>query len=153
MDGPIDILTIWLPLVVNLYTFLGICVTIFLLGWRIPGKADISALRTDMNRADDKLEKRIDGEIANLTNALNQGLAATLAVTHEIREDMRQMRSEIQRLADKIDSTSQALNNKIDVNSQASHVDTRKLTEQLNNVANDLRAEIREQVSGNTENV
>ena len=106
-----------------------------------------------MNRADDKLEKRIDGEIANLTNALNQGLAATLAVTHEIREDMRQMRSEIQRLSDKIDSTSQALNNKIDVNSQASHVDTRKLTEQLNNVANDLRAEIREQVSGNTENV
>ena len=52
-----------------------------------------------------------------------------------------------------MNAASQEPNDKIDANSQAFHMDTRKLTEQLNNVANDLRAEIRERVSGNTENV
>lgn len=134
MDGFIDVLKVWLPLAIGLCTFVGVCITIFLLGWRIPSRAD-------MDRRYDRLDKRIDGEISKLTNALNQGLAATLSVTTEIREDMRQMRSEFQQLADKIDA-----------NSQAIHVDTRKLTEQLNNVANDLRAEIRERISGTSEN-
>ena len=134
MDGFIDVLKVWLPLAIGLCTFVGVCITIFLLGWRIPSRAD-------MDRRYDRLDKRIDGEISKLTNALNQGLAATLSVTTEIREDMRQMRSEFQQLADKIDA-----------NSQAIHVDTRKLTEQLNNVANDLRVEIRERISGTSEN-
>lgn len=111
MDGFIDVLKVWLPLAIGLCSFVGVCITIFLLGWQIPSRAD-------MDRRHDRLDKRIDGEISKLTNALNQGLAATLAVTTEIREDMRQMRSEFQGLADKIDA-----------NSRAIHVGTRKLTE------------------------
>ena len=78
-------------------------------------KTDIAELRDDMNRADENLQKQI-----------NQAVNLTLDVTKDIREDMRQMRSEIQRLGDKIDTNSQVLHEKID------------------NVANDLRAEIRQ---------
>ena len=133
MDNSIDVLTVWLSLIVSLCTFLGICVTVFLLGCRFQSKVDL-------NCSIDKLGKHIGSKITKLTITLNHGFSETLAVTNEIREEMRQMRSEIQRLSDKIDA-----------NSQAIHVDTRKLTEQLNNVANDLRAEIRERISGNTE--
>lgn len=133
MHNDIDVLTVWLPLIVNLCTFLGICVTVFLLAWRFQSKVDL-------DRSIDKLGKHIGSRIAKLTITINHGFSATLAVTNEICEEMRQMRSGIQRLS-----------NKIDANSQAIHVDTRKLTEQLNNVASDLRAEIREQTSGNTE--
>ena len=78
-------------------------------------KTDIAELRDDMNRADENLQKQI-----------NQAVNSTLDVTKDIREDTRQMRSEIQRLADKIDANSQVLHENID------------------NVANDLRAEIRQ---------
>ncbi len=94
-----------------------------------------------MDRSIDKRGKHIGSRITKLTITLNHGFSATLAITNEIREEMRHMRSEIQRHSDKIDA-----------NSQAIHEDTRKFTEQLNNAANDLRAEIRERVSVNTEN-
>ena len=50
-----------------------------------------------------------------------------------------------------MDAASQEPNDKIDANSQAFHMYTRKLTEQLNDVANNLRAEIREWISKSTE--
>ena len=75
MEGLVAELKVWVPLAVGLCSLIGICITIFLLGWRIPSKAE-------MNRADDNLQQQI-----------NRGADLTLAVTKEIREDMRQMRS------------------------------------------------------------
>lgn len=143
MDGFIDVLKVWLPLAIGLCSFVGVCITIFLLGWRIPSRAD-------MDRRHDRLDKRIDGEISKLTNALNQGLADKIDTNSQALNDKIDANS--QTLNDKIDTTSQALNDKIDANSQAIHVDSRKLTEQINNVANDLCAEIRERISGTSEN-
>ena len=116
---------------------LGSLAGIAALWWKVTtsvaAKTDIAELRDDMNRADENLQKQI-----------NQAFNLTLDVTKDIREDMRQMRSEIQRLGDKIDANSQLvhadiskLNDKIDTNSQALH-------EKIGNVANDLRAEIRQ---------
>ena len=148
MEGLIAELKVWVPLAVGLCSLVGISITIFLLGWRIPSKAE-------MNRADDNLQQQI-----------NHGVDLTLAVTKEIREDMRQMRSEILTLADKIESISQTihadiskLNDKIDSNSQAIRTDMSKLSDKLNDKIDsnsqaihekidtgtrDLRAEIRE---------
>ncbi len=126
MNGLTEVITVWVPLAVGLCSLIGICITIFLLGWRIPSKAE-------MNRADDNLQQQI-----------NHGVDLTLAVPKEIREDMRQMRSKILTLADKIESISQTihadiskLNDKIDSNSQAIH-------EKIDTGTRDLRAEIRE---------
>ena len=130
MEGLVAELKVWVPLAVGLCSLIGICITIFLLGWRIPSKAE-------MNRADDNLQQQI-----------NHGADLTLAVTKEIREDMRQMRSEILTLAEKIDSNSQAiradmgtlsdkLNDKIDAS-------TRAIYEKIDAEARDLRTEIRE---------
>ena len=130
MEGLIAELKVWVPLAVGLCSLIGICITIFLLGWRIPSKAE-------MNRADDNLQQQI-----------NHGVDLTLAVTKEIREDMRQMRSDILTLAEKIDSNSQAiradmgtlsdkLNDKIDAS-------TRAIYEKIDAEARDLRTEIRE---------
>ena len=121
MEGLIAELKVWVPLAVGLCSLVGISITIFLLGWRIPSKAE-------MNRGDDNLQQQI-----------NHGIDLTLAVTKEIREDMRQMRSEILTLADKIESISQTihadiskLNDKIDSNSQAIRTDMSKLSDKLN---------------------
>ena len=73
MEGLIAELKVWVPLAVGLCSLIGICITIFLLGWRIPSK-------TDMNRADDNLQQQIN-HVINLN----------LAVNKEIREDMRQI--------------------------------------------------------------
>ena len=127
-------------------------------------KDDIAGLKADMNRADDNLQKQI-----------SHAVDLTLSVTQEIREDMRQMHSEFlklgekmdaglfkldekmdagfTRLDDKIDSGLTRLDDKMEANSQASHVETMKLTEKIDNVANDLRAEIRERINGKTEDI
>ncbi|MDE0300404.1 MAG: hypothetical protein OXN17_17335 [Candidatus Poribacteria bacterium] len=116
-------------------------------------KDDIADLKADMNRADDSLQKQI-----------NHAVDLTLSVTQEIREDMRQMRSEFLKLGEKMDAGFTRLDNKIDsgltrlddkmeANSQASHAETMKLSEKIDNVANDLRAEIRERKNDKTDSV
>ena len=113
----------------------------------------MQGLKADVNRADDNLQKQI-----------NHAVDLTLSVTQEIREDMRQMRSEFlklgekmdagfTRLDDKIDSGLTRLDDKMEANSQASHAETMKLTEKIDNVANDLRAEIRNRINGKTEGI
>ena len=57
------------------------------------------------------------------------------------------------RLDDKIDSGLTRLDDKMEANSQASHAETMKLTEKIDNVANDLRAEIRDRINGRTEGI
>ena len=139
MEGLIAELKVWIPLAVGLCSLIGICITIFLLGWRIPSKAE-------MNRADDNLQQQI-----------NHGVDLTLAVTKEIREDMRQMRSEILTLADKIESISQAiqadiskLNDKIDSNSQAIRTDMGKLSDKLNDKIDANTRAIHEKIDAGT---
>ena len=106
MEGLLGELKEWSPLV----TVLGVGITIFLLGWRFPSKADV-------NRGDDNLQKQI-----------NQGIDLTLAVTKEIREDMRQMRSEIVKLADKVDANSQVFQTEIAELTGNFHSEIAKLT-------------------------
>ncbi len=107
MEGLLGELKEWSPLV----TVLGVGITIFLLGWRFPSKADV-------NRGDDNLQKQI-----------NQGIDLTLAVTKEIREDMRQMRSEIVKLADKVDANSQVFQTEIAEFTGNFHSEIAKLTD------------------------
>ena len=120
MEGLLVALKEWSPLV----TVLGVGITIFLLGWRFPSKADV-------NRGDDNLQKQI-----------NQGIDLTLAVTKEIREDMRQMRSEIAeltgnlhteiaKLADKIEANTHTIHERINANSQAVNTEIAKLTDKI----------------------
>ena len=139
MEGLIAELKVWVPLAVGLCSLVGISITIFLLGWRIPSKAE-------MNRADDNLQQQI-----------NHGIDLTLAVTKEIREDMRQMRSEILTLADKIESISQTihadiskLNDKIDSNSQAIRTDMGKLSDKLNDKIDSNSQAIHEKIDTGT---
>jgi gas vesicle protein len=106
VEGLLGELKEWSPLV----TVLGVGITIFLLGWRFPSKADV-------NRGDDNLQKQI-----------NQGIDLTLAVTKEIREDMRQMRSEIVKLADKVDANSQVFQTEIAEFTGNFHSEIAKLT-------------------------
>ena len=131
MEVLIAELKVWIPLAVGLCSLIGICITIFLLGWRIPSKAD-------MNRADDNLQQQI-----------NHGVDLTLAVTKEIREDMRQMRSEILNLADKIEANSQAfrtdmsnLSERIEANSQAFRADMSNLSERIEANSQTIRADM-----------
>ena len=126
MNEPTEVITVWIPLVVGLCSLVGISIIIFLLGWRIPSKAD-------MNRRN-----------SNRHQQINHGFDSILAVNREIREDTRQMRSDILTLADKIESISQAihadmskLNDKIDANTRAIH-------EKIDAGTCDLRTEIRE---------
>ena len=121
MNGPTEVITVWIPLAVGLCSLVGICITIFLLLWQIPSNAD-------MNRRN-----------SNRHQQINHGFDSILAVNREIREDTRQMRSEILTLADKIESISQTihadiskLNDKIDSNSQAIRTDMSKLSDKLN---------------------
>ncbi len=95
----------WSPLV----TVLGVGITIFLLGWRFPSKADV-------NRSDDNLQKQI-----------NQGIDSTLAVTKEIREDMRQMRMEIAKLADKIEANTHTIHERFDERTREIRSEIREL--------------------------
>jgi hypothetical protein len=106
VEGLLGELKEWSPLV----TVLGVGITIFLLGWRFPSKADV-------NRGYDNLQRQI-----------NQGIDLTLAVTKEIREDMRQMRSEIVKLADKVDANSQVFQTEIAEFTGNFHSEIAKLT-------------------------
>ena len=86
------------------------------LWWKITTSV---ATKEDVNRFGDNLQKQF-----------KYMFDITIGLTREIRDDVRQMRSEIQELAGKIDANSQTLHGKID------------------SVANELRAEIRERIRG-----
>ncbi len=126
MEGLLGELKEWSPLV----TMLGVGITIFLLGWRFPSKADV-------NRGDDNLQRQI-----------NQGIDLTLAVNKEIREDMRQMRSEIAeltrnlhteiaKLTDNFHTGIAKLTDRIEANTLTIH-------ERIDERTREIRSEIRE---------
>lgn len=115
MEGLLGELKEWSPLV----TVLGVGITIFLLGWRFPSKADV-------NRGDDNLQRQI-----------NQGIDLTLAVNKEIREDMRQMRSEIAELTRNLHTEIAKLTDKIEANTLTIH-------ERIDERTREIRSEIRE---------
>ena len=123
-------------------TILGFGVTIFLLGWRIPS-------RVEMNRIADNLQKQIYKETSsrqeqvervttNLQKQIDKVFTTSLAITNEIREDMRLMQSQIVRLGEKIDANSEAIH----ANTQAMHADISKLTAEIEIVSHALRAEV-----------
>lgn len=115
MEGLLGELKEWSPLV----TVLGVGITIFLLGWRFPSKADV-------NRGDDNLQRQI-----------NQGIDLTLAVNKEIREDMRQMRSEFTELTRNLHAEIAKLTDKIEANTLTIH-------ERIDERTREIRSEIRE---------
>ena len=139
MNGPTEVITVWIPLAVGLGSLVGICITIFLLLWQIPSNAD-------MNRRN-----------SNRHQQINHGFDSILAVNREIREDTRQMRSDILTLADKIESISQTihadiskLNDKIDSNSQAIRTDMSKLSDKLNDKIDSNSQAIHEKIDAGT---
>ena len=100
-----------------------------------------------MNRADDRLQEQI-----------NLVAVSIQAVMKELREDMRQLRSDIlkldekmdagfTRLDEKMDAGFTRLDEKIDANSRAHHRDIMQVIDKIDGVANDLRAEVRERTS------
>ena len=86
------------------------------LWWKITASV---ATKKDVNRCAENLQKQP-----------NHWFYLMIDLHRYIREDMRQMRSEMQGLAEKIDASSPTLHTKID------------------SVANEFRAEIRERIRG-----
>ena len=140
-----------------IFTILGFGVTIFLLGWRIPSRAEMNRMADNLQKQIDKetfsrqnqienatsnlqkqienatsnLQKQIENETSNLQKQIDKVFATSLAITNEIREDMRSMQSQIVRLGEKIDA-----------NSQAIHADISKLTAKVEIVSHALQAEV-----------
>ena len=121
----------------SLFSAFGVGILIFLLVWRYPSKADV-------NRGDDNLQRQI-----------NQGIDLTLTVTKEIREDMRQMRSEKAEfmrgfseemrqmrsenaeLTEKLHTENAKLTNTL-------HAEIAKLSDKIDEKMSEVRSEIRE---------
>ena len=120
MDGLLDAFKEIEPFV----TILGFAVTIYLLVWRIPSRAD-------MNRLFDNIQTRLEKEMSSPREQVGKAFATTLAITNDIREDLRLMQSQIVGLGEKIDA-----------NSQTFHADMSKLTDKIEANSQALRAEI-----------
>lgn len=127
-------------------TILGFAVTIFLLGWRIPSRAEMNRIADNLQKqiynetssrqkqienVTTSLQKQIESETANLQKQIDKVFTTNLAITNEIREDMRLMQSQMVRLGEKIDA-----------NSQAIHADISKLTAKIEVVSHALQAEV-----------
>ena len=160
-------------------TILGFAVTIFLLGWRIPSRAEMNRIADNLQKqiynetssrqkqtenvttslqkqiesvttslqkqiestttnlqkqiesTTTNLQKQIESETANLQKQIDKVFTTNLAITNEIREDMRLMQSQMVRLGEKIDA-----------NSQAIHADISKLTAKIEVVSHALQAEV-----------
>ena len=143
----------WIKIIVpSVIPLIGVLIGIGALWWKITTSV---ATRAEMNRADDRLQEQI-----------NLVAVSIQAVMKELREDMRQLRSDILKLDEKMDAGFTRLNEKIDANSQAHYSDINKLNEKMDDansrahhrdimqvidkidgVANDLRAEVRERTS------
>ena len=119
----------WIKIIVpSVIPLIGVLIGIAALWWKITTSV---ATKAEMNRADDKLQEQI-----NL-------LAVSIqTVMKELREDMRQLRSDILKLGEKMDTGFIRLNEKmdagftrfdekIDVNSQAHYSDINKLNEKM----------------------
>ena len=127
-------------------TILGFAVTIFLLGWRIPSRAEMNRIADNLQKqiynetssrqkqienVTTSLQKQIESETANLQKQIDKVFTTNLAITNEIREDMRLMQSQMVRLGETIDA-----------NSQAIHADISKLTAKIEVVSHALQAEV-----------
>ena len=138
-------------------TILGFAVTIYLLIWRVPSKAEVNRiadnLQNQIYNETSSRQKQIEGtttsrqkqienetssrqkQIENVTTSLQKQIdkvfTTNLAITNEIREDMRLMQSQMVRLGEKIDA-----------NSQAIHADISKLTAKIEVVSHALQAEV-----------
>ena len=135
----------WIEIIVpSIIPLIGVLIGIGALWWKITTSV---ATRAEMNRADHRLQEQI-----------NLVAVSIQAVMKELREDMRQLRSDIlkldekmdagfTRLDEKMDAGFTRLDEKIDANSQAHHRDIMQVIDKVDGVANDLRAEIRERIS------
>ena len=156
-------------------TILGFGVTIFLLGWRIPSRAEMNRIADNLQKQIDKeassrqeqigsvttnlqkqienetsgrqqqigseisnLQKQIENETSNLQQQIDKVFTTSLAITNEIREDMRLMQSQMVRLGEKIDANTEAIH----ANAQATHADISKLTAKVEIVSHALQAEV-----------
>ena len=130
----------WIKIIVpSVIPLIGVLIGIGALWWKITTSV---ATRAEMNRADDKLQEQI-----------NLVAVSIQAVMKELREDIRQLRSDILKLDEKMDTGFTRLNEKIDANSQAHHTDIMQVIDKIDGVANDLRAEMRERASGKTDDI
>ena len=146
----------WIKIIVpSVIPLIGVLIGIGALWWKITTSV---ATRAEMNRADDRLQEQI-----------NLVAVSIQAVMKELREDMRQLRSDIlkldekmdagftrldekmdagfTRLDEKMDAGFTRLDEKIDANSRAHHRDIMQVIDKIDGVANDLRAEVRERTS------
>ena len=81
----------WIKIIVpSVIPLIGVLIGIAALWWKITTSV---ATRAEMNRADDKLQEQI-----------NLVAVSIQAVMKEIREDMRQLRSDILKLDEKMDT-------------------------------------------------
>ena len=108
----------WIKIIVpSVIPLIGVLIGIAALWWKITTSV---ATRAEMNRADDKLQEQI-----NLVTVSIQ------AMMKELREDMRQLRSDILKLDEKMDTGFTRLDEKIDANSQGHHREINKLNEKM----------------------
>lgn len=123
-------------------TILGFGVTIYLLIWRIPSKAEINRIADNIQEKIDEEassgQEQIENETSNLQKQIDKVFATSLAITNEIREDMRLMQSQMVRLGEKIDANTEAIH----ANAQATHADISKLTAKIEIVSHALQAEV-----------
>jgi predicted nuclease with TOPRIM domain len=94
-------------------------------------KKDISELRADMYRADDKLH----ADMGNLEDRLFT--------------EMSKLNDRMDKLDDRMDKLSDRMDGLYD----AHHADIMKVLDKMDGVANDLRAEIRERIHGKADSV
>ena len=119
----------WIKIIVpSVIPLIGVLIGIAALWWKITTSV---ATRAEMNRADDRLQEQI-----------NLVAVSIQAVMKELREDMRQLRTDILKLDEKMDTGFTRLNGKmdagftrldekIDANSQAHHREINKLNEKM----------------------
>ena len=134
-------------------TALGVGITVFLLGWRIPSRAEMNRMADNLQKQIDKealnrqeqigsvttnLQKQIENETSNLQKQIDKVFTTSLAITNEIREDMRLMQSQMVRLGEKIDANTEAIH----ANARATHADISKLTAKIEIVSHALQAEV-----------
>ena len=149
-------------------TILGFAVTIYLLIWRVPSKAEVNRIADNLQNqiynetssrqkqiegtttsrqkqienetasrqkqiegATTSLQEQIESTTTNLQKQIDKVFTTSLAITNEIREDMRLMQSQMVRLGEKIDA-----------NTEAIHADISKLNAKIEVVSHVLQAEV-----------
>ena len=132
-------------------------------------KKDISELRADMYRLDDKLradmsnlEGRLRADMSNLEDRLRADMSnledRLFAEISKLNDRMDRLDDRMDRLDDRMDRLDDRMdrlddrmdkfNDRMDGLYDAHHKDIMKVLEKMDGVANDLRAEIRERIHG-----